>query len=82
MWISFERFLQIFGFRMLTDPQHPKQLEEKVKVKKEMENLKMMVLWVLSVVILHLQVWALPRKKELYKDCKSFVLRIYMAYTF
>lgn len=42
---------------MLTDPQHPKQLKEKVRIRKEMVNIiQMMVLWLLKVFILHLEV--------------------------
>ena len=72
---------------MLTDPQHPKQLEKKVKVRKKMVNvITMMVLGVLNVVVLHVQVQALSRRKKLGKpqvaNSKSFVLSIYIAYAF
>lgn len=72
---------------MLTDPQHLKQLEKKVKVRKKMVNvITMMVLGVLSVVVLHMQVQALSQRKKLCKpqvaNSKSFVLSIYIAYAF
>ena len=71
---------------MLTNPQHPKQLEKKVNVRKKMVNvITMMVLGDLNV-ILHVQVQTPSRRKELRKpqvaNSKSFVLSIYIAYGF